>query len=219
MDNLLGEGEPVDEEQVEMFLDYFDETRLQIRFVEYPDLPAEEVWSIDFFLAEEQYGRDDLIRELKRALIDPDGHSVPHVLDVKRSHLDWGASAASQEIIVEVTNAVLDQGLDAVVDGVKIGVGAALKLLWDRWRRRARGSRDFQMIEGLDDARGKAKERLERAFGVDPEKLTVTDETSELEPSRWTFHFHGDDCDYKIVLEAIGDDAITAMISRTPRSD
>jgi predicted RNase H-related nuclease YkuK (DUF458 family) len=209
----------MDQEQIEDFLNYFDETRVIIRFVDVPGEPGADVWFIDFVPEGKQSGRDEIVHEIERALVDSDGYPVAHVLDIRGSHLDWGASAATQEILVEVTSFVLEQGAEAAIDTGKLAAGAGLKMLWDKWCRRKLVSQDWRMIEGVEDAKAAALERLEQAYGVPAQDITLTSESSESDARQWIFQFQDVGHQYEVVLGLAGDDVVTARISRKRRAN
>jgi hypothetical protein len=118
------------EQDVEQFLNYFDESRVQIRFVSMPDESPDVVWYAEFLAAGTEFAdRDDIIRQLEQAIVD-DPRIPAHTLDVKRSYLDWGASAAIQEILVQVAEFFLEQSREAAADMIKVGIGAGLAELW-----------------------------------------------------------------------------------------
>lgn len=143
------------------------------------------MWTADFFTEGELPHRDDVVRDLEAALVDANGYSLPHTIDIARRHTDWGASAALQEIVVEVARFAFEEGREPA----KLAAGAGMKLLWDRWKSRRRANKNFELLQGLDAARRAAADRVARAYEVDAEALALTSDSHDPDAREWQFRF------------------------------
>jgi hypothetical protein len=201
------------EDDIEQYLDYFDEHRIQFQFVEMPDVTPDAVWYAEIRDCDDtpRPPRDRLVREIEEALTT--GQPVPHAVDVKRSYLDWGASAAAQEILVQVANFVLEQGKEAAGDLIKVGAGGGLALLWEKWRKRGSARRSEPSFS-RGAAEAKARDVLAHTYGLSEETLSSVGESQELREGRWSFRFRDDSASYVVILEDHGVELLTVEIKR-----
>lgn len=202
---------------VESHLNHFDQQVVQFQFIDDPtSIPGHVFFAVfgPISSSSSASDRDDLVRMIDEALTED---RVPFVLKIQRNYYDWGASAAGQDILVEVANHLLAEGISTVVEGAKIAMGFGLKALWDRWRSHPIVSREKSVLPDPDIAEGRARERISEAFDIDEGDLTVVSQAWEQGVSEWQLEFEGKDNFFQIVMRCHENEMLTGKIAR--RSD
>lgn len=202
-------------DEMDQYLDHFDQRRVEIRFVSTPDTLPDAIWYAEWTPTDgEQQDRDAVVRELESALTQ-EGPPVPHTLDVRRSYFDWGASAGAEEVLVQVANFLLEHGKEAMGDAIKAGMGAGIYALWNGWKGRAKptGERTWER----NAAEAKAREVVARAYGMREESLELMSEGHNEPERRWSFEFEDDDVAYSVTLSELADSLVTVEVGRRLR--
>lgn len=199
-------------DELDQYLDHFDQRRVEIRFVSMPDTPPDAIWYAEWTPTDgAQQDRDAIVRELENALTQ-EGPPVPHTLDVRRSYFDWGASAGAEEVLVQVANFFLEHGKEAAGDAIKAGIGAGIYALWNRWKSRAKPT--GERVWERDAAEAKARDVIARAYGVPEEGIELISEGQNELERHWSFEFKQDDGAYSVTLTELADTLVTVEVAR-----
>lgn len=207
-------------DDIEDHLNYFDEQAVQCRFVEMPDSTPDQVWFAHFMASGDPTleDRDGLVRELETALNAP-GQHLDYALRIERGYYQWGASGATQEIVVQVTNYLLQEGLSAASDTAKLAAGYGLKVLWDKWRARQGAGAEEDILQGRDIAEAMARSKVSRGFDVSESQLTLVSESRRPDDNEWVFEFQHGQVAFSITMRTHAGELLTGEIHRAIGDD
>jgi hypothetical protein len=152
------DGDRTSSDEREAYRDYADKVTLSVRLAEMPiDELVSEVLEVESFGA--AWSRKWLVDEAESipASINPGDGPAPHTVDVIERRHEWGASSATFEILMYLSNGVVGGIVgNAAYDAVK----AVVKKMVDQ--RRLSG--DDGLIEPITEA--EAKERSAALVGA-----------------------------------------------------
>src|SRR5207244_1908644 len=141
-------------------------------------------WRVDFDMP--TWPADYPVQAIRDALVSP-GAAPSHVIDIRRSYTSWGASGATQSVILHVVEGVLTAA-----------TGASLKEMIQKLRSRAADGRPAGVVArplAREEAEYRARWQLAEAFDVgDPDRLVLTGEGRA--DAKWSFEFECDDWSY-----------------------
>jgi len=161
-----------------------------IRFVEFDDAPATEVWSIELEssdAASESLGGRAAVEDLLAATFTDEGGYPPFVLDVRQNYYEWGASGAGETFVISILG-------DLVYD--------VLKAHFKKLAERAKGPESDGLVASspmtAEEAEERARWKIGGMFGVDREALEAR--TISQSSSGWTVTFRYDETEYEVRL-------------------
>lgn len=166
---------------VDAYFDYSDQTTVTIRVVE--SIMTEPLEVVAYEFSSPNWPRDlppRLIQEDLRGLDEP----PTHLLDVKSSYTEWGASGVSHSVVLTLA----EWGAQGVVGAIAVG---AIKKLTTYLREHA--SSEVTELGALE--RSGAEFRLRWLIvdtylpGQDPDVLMLIEDEFDLDQSEWSFRF------------------------------
>lgn len=189
-----------------------DDLSIRVEVVDHPDSrdSPQEVWQATVIAVPQSDGIDyETMGALAGALIMGDGSLANHTVDYRRGFTEWGASAAGQSIILQVSDMIIAGVTGAVAyDALK----AAVRRLVDAGR--SRSDWDPEPLTA-DEAIARAEGHLGGGYGLYDDDYRFTGELVGSEErsdgSRVVRFRHGDQC-YEV--EFVDDRGLVA-IART----
>lgn len=159
------------------WINYADEVTLSFAFVELPGKTPVEVWMAKYHTP--TWERDWLIAQAEKSLPE---RTPGHALEVRYTHLDWGADGAAYSVLLEVTQMVLAGAFAAATyDG--------LKALFARLRERDSSLYPAEPVT-RQEAAERAKWFLSEAYELgDTTDLRLVSEDRDIGTDTWEFGF------------------------------
>lgn len=182
---------------------YADRATFRVQFVEDPGVTADEVWEV----VSERPGFDFkwLYEEAEGLAVSGPPH-VPNLINVRVNRTDWGADATTFEVLLTVSQWVLEQGAAATF-------GAAFADLIGRMHTQSRPDHDGKPLR-RQEATERARWRVHEEYEVDADRLTVTSE--EESDGSWTIGLaEAGRASYEVTLTVIDGLVVATRIKRT----
>lgn len=181
-----------------------DRAVLRVFIQEHPAMPKEQVWEV----TSEDPGFDySWLYEEAGKLPYANGKHTPNVRELRHSRTDWGADAATFEVVLVVSKWLLEQGAAAAF-------GYAFNELVQQIRRRSRGvdKRPLTKDETIERARWK----VAAAYEVDADSL-IERSVEESVDGSWTAELEAPGATYEVTFEVEDGCVVTTRMKVTRR--
>jgi hypothetical protein len=169
-----------------------------IQLGESPEVQPDSVYDVELNIVPREWSKAQTLDLIANVIFAASKHKetpAPYTLDIRRSDLEWGASAAAESIIVYIANHAADIAVVAALEH-------ALARMIDFFQNLSPGQSAIDIDPS--EMRERARWRIKEAFtltDIAADRLELLSE--EWSTDKWSFSFRDDSWAYAVQLSLI----------------